>query len=70
MGIYQLIKISERDLRGIMTDTRFPRPAWFVYFRVDGIELAARRIVDAGGQVIHGPMEVPEGGWIVKGIDP
>jgi predicted enzyme related to lactoylglutathione lyase len=70
MGLYQLFNIGERNLGGIMTDTRFPRPAWLVYFRVDGIEGAAGRIVEAGGQVIHGPMEVPGGGWIVNGIDP
>ena len=70
MGIYQLMAIGGRDLGGIMTDARFPRPAWLVYFRVDGIERAAGRIVEAGGQVIHGPMEVPGGGWIVNGLDP
>jgi len=70
MGTYQLIAIGGRDLGGIMTDSRFARPAWLVYFRVDGIERAARRIVEAGGQVIHGPTEVPGGGWIVNGLDP
>jgi predicted enzyme related to lactoylglutathione lyase len=70
MGIYQLFTIGDRDLGGIMTDPRFPRPAWLVYFRVDGIERAASRITAAGGQVIHGPMEVPGGGWIVNGLDP
>jgi predicted enzyme related to lactoylglutathione lyase len=70
MGIYQLFEIGGRGLGGIMTDRRFPRPAWLVYFRVDGIERAARRIVEAGGQVVHGPMEVPGGGWIVNGVDP
>ncbi|MFL6656962.1 MAG: VOC family protein [Massilia sp.] len=70
MGIYQLFTVGDVDLGGIMTDQRFPRPAWLVYFRVDGIERAASRIVAAGGQVIHGPMEVPGGGWIVNGIDP
>jgi predicted enzyme related to lactoylglutathione lyase len=69
MGIYQLFAIGGRDLGGIMTDSRFARPAWLVYFRVDGIERAALRIVEAGGQVIHGPMEVPGGGWIVNGRD-
>jgi predicted enzyme related to lactoylglutathione lyase len=69
-GIYQLMAIDGRDLCGIMTDTRFPRPAWLVYFRVDGIDRAAGRIKEAGGQVINGPMEVPGGGWIVNGIDP
>ena len=70
MGLYQLIAIGERDLGGILTDTAFPRPAWLVYFRVDGIERAAGRIVEAGGRVVHGPMEVPGGGWIVNGLDP
>jgi hypothetical protein len=70
MGTYQLIAIGGRDLGGIMTDGSFPRPAWLVYFRVDGIERAAGRIVEAGGQVTHGPMEVPGGGWIVNGLDP
>jgi predicted enzyme related to lactoylglutathione lyase len=68
--IYQLITIDGSNLGGIMTDTRFPRPAWLVYFRVDGIEQAAHRIVQAGGQVVNGPMEVPGGGWIVNGVDP
>ena len=70
MGMYQLMAIEGRDIGGIMTDGQFARPAWLVYFRVDGIEHAARRIVDAGGQVIHGPMEVPGGGWIVNARDP
>lgn len=69
LGLYQLFEIGGRDLGGIMSDPRFPRPAWLVYFRVDGIEPAAQRIAEAGGQVIHGPMEVPGGGWIVNGID-
>lgn len=70
MGVYQLFSVGGRDLGGIFTDTNFPRPAWLVYFRVDGIERAAKRIVEAGGQVVHGPMEVPGGGWIVNGMDP
>ena len=70
MGVYQLFSVGGLDLGGIMTDKQFPRPAWIIYFRVDGIDAAAGRIVAAGGQVINGPMEVPGGGWIVNGIDP
>jgi uncharacterized protein len=70
MGVYQLFSVGGRDLGGIFTDTNFARPAWLVYFRVDGIERAAQRIKEAGGQVVHGPMEVPGGGWIVNGVDP
>ena len=70
MGLYQLFSVPGRDLGGIMTDAGFPRPAWLVYFRVDGIERAAARITQAGGEVVHGPMEVPGGGWVVNGRDP
>ena len=70
MGTYQLMALDGRDFGGIMTDAQFQHPAWLVYFRVDGIEKAASRIVEAGGQVVHGPMEVPGGGWIVNGLDP
>lgn len=70
MGTYQLFDIGDRNLGGTMTDPHFPRPAWLVYFRVDGIKSAAQRIVAAGGKVINGPMEVPGGGWILSGLDP
>jgi predicted enzyme related to lactoylglutathione lyase len=70
MGLYQLFSIDGVDLGGIMTDAKFQRPAWLVYFRVDGIERAAERITQAGGQVVLAPMEVPGGGWIVNGLDP
>ncbi len=69
-GNYQLFSVDGQDLGGIMSDARFSRPAWLVYFRVDGIEHAALRIAEAGGKVINGPMEVPGGGWIVNGVDP
>ena len=70
MGLYRLFAVEGCDLGGIMTDARFPRPAWLVYFRVDGIERAAARIAEAGGRVIQGPMAVPGGGWVVNGLDP
>ena len=37
---------------------------------VDEIEAAKARVLDGGGQVIHGPMEVPGGAWVINGIDP
>ncbi len=69
-GVYQLMTHDGRDIGGILTDREMPRPVWLIYFRVDGIERAARRITEAGGQVVYGPMEVPGGSWIVNGIDP
>lgn len=47
-----------------------PQPAWLFYFVVDSVDTAAERIRSAGGQVINGPMPVPDGSWIVHGLDP
>lgn len=47
-----------------------PAAGWTHYFRVPSI-MAAKSVIEAsGGQVVHGPMEVPGGDWIVNGIDP
>jgi uncharacterized protein len=44
--------------------------AWNFYFRVSDINLAATRISAGGGQILHGPQEVPGGDWTINGIDP
>ena len=47
-----------------------PVPAWGYYINADAIDAAAARVTAAGGQVVHGPMEVPGGQWIVQCTDP
>ena len=47
-----------------------PAPFWLYYFNVDAVEAAMARVKDAGGQVIHGPMEVPGPMWIAHCLDP
>jgi predicted enzyme related to lactoylglutathione lyase len=47
-----------------------PRPAWVYYFNVDAIDAAAKRVTDAGGKVLNGPMPVPGDLWIVQALDP
>jgi predicted enzyme related to lactoylglutathione lyase len=46
-----------------------PRPVWFYYFMVDGIDGAVNRVREAGGNVIMGPRQVPGGQWILQGSD-
>jgi hypothetical protein len=61
------------DLGGMMTKAQEMAQvptAWTVYFRVDDVHAAAERIKAHGGRVINGPMEVPDGDWVVNGIDP
>jgi uncharacterized protein len=48
---------------------QMPAPFWLYYVAVGGIDSAADRVKQAGGQVIHGPVEVP-GTWIVQCLDP
>jgi uncharacterized protein len=59
------------DAGGMMTKPPFiPVSMWNYYFRVDSVDAAVDRIKSAGGAVTNGPMEVPNGDWIVQGTDP
>ena len=72
MGTYRLWSADGGEAVGGMM-TKMPqmdRPVWLYYFVVDGVDAAAARIAEAGGTVINGPMAVPDGSWIVQGIDP
>ncbi|MGC2222195.1 MAG: VOC family protein [Methylocella sp.] len=71
MGVYQLFATGDAPCGGMMT--KMPQtaaPFWLYYFNVDAVEAAMTRVKDAGGQVIHGPMEVPGSRWIAHGLDP
>ena len=72
MGTYRLWSADGGEaIGGMMTKMpRMERPIWLFYFVVDSVEAAAARIAAAGGTVINGPMAVPDGSWIVQGIDP
>jgi hypothetical protein len=71
MGDYCFI-----DQRGVRLGAIMPRqdarqPAlWLMYFRVPSVADAQRAIEAGGGKVMHGPMEVPGGDWIVVATDP
>ena len=47
-----------------------PVNGWNYYIRVAGIDAAKASVEANGGKVLHGPMEVPGGDWILNGIDP
>ena len=75
MGIYQLFGIpgvaSGMPVGGIMTKPpTMPAPCWGFYFAGPAIDAAIARVRAGGGQVVHGPMEVPGGAWIVHATDP
>jgi predicted enzyme related to lactoylglutathione lyase len=71
MGIYQLFSIDGVLSGGMMTKPeQMPAPSWLYYFNVDDIDAATVRVKQNGGQILHGPMEVPGGSWIVQCADP
>ena len=74
MGTYQIFAAStsgpNEAIGGMMTDTQGPTPYWAYYFSVPSITAAVARVTDKGGKVLHGPVEVPGGMWIINGQDP
>jgi uncharacterized protein len=71
MGVYQIFGIDGEQAGGMMTKMpQTPAPFWLYYFNVEAVEAAMARVKDGGGQIIHGPMEVPGGRWIAQGLDP
>ena len=71
MGVYQIFAINGAQAGGMMTKMpQTPAPFWLYYFIVDAIDAAAARVKTAGGQILHGPMEVPGGRWVVQCLDP
>jgi predicted enzyme related to lactoylglutathione lyase len=45
-------------------------PAWLPYIRVADAKAATARAKALGAKIMHGPAEVPGGGWITMGADP
>lgn len=71
MGTYQLFAIGGVQAGGMMTRADATRPPfWLYYFNVDEIGAAVARVKEAGGQVVHGPQQVPGGSWIAQCLDP
>jgi len=47
-----------------------PVAYWGYYFNTEAIDAAAARVTAAGGKILFGPMEVPDGSWVVQCLDP
>jgi predicted enzyme related to lactoylglutathione lyase len=47
-----------------------PVSAWTYYFRVPDIDAAADLIKAKGGGLLHEPMEIPGGEFVINGQDP
>ena len=70
MGVYQTYSVAGAWTGGMMNDGGSAQPHWLYYINVASIDDAAARVAEAGGKVLHGPLEVPGGNWVVMGKDP
>ncbi len=71
MGVYQLFESGGEAIGGMMTKMpQTPAPFWLYYICTPDITAAMARVTAAGGQVVHGPQEVPGGAWIINCVDP
>lgn len=72
MGTYFLYGIGQHALGGMFNkpaDMPAP-PHWVYYVHVDDSDAAVERVKANGGQVLHGPMEVPGGDRVATCMDP
>jgi predicted enzyme related to lactoylglutathione lyase len=71
LGVYQLFSAGGRTIGGMLTKpAMISTPFWLYYFNVDDIDVAQRRVEAGGGQILNGPLELPDGTWIIRCVDP
>lgn len=70
MGTYQFIAQEETVLGAVMQASPPMVPGWNFYFRVADIDAAIAAAQALGGTVVHGPLQVPTGDWVINGLDP
>lgn len=70
IGDYQLIQADGVDIGAMMPVMPGTQPTWLFYFGVPDIDEAFATIGANGGKVLHGPVEVPGGAWIIQLTDP
>jgi hypothetical protein len=71
MGKYRMIQANGVTIGAIMRKPpQMPVSMWTYYIGVEDIDRATQAIKDGGGQVFHGPMEIPGGEFALNGMDP
>ena len=71
MGDYKFIYHNGVRIGAIMRKPpQMPVSMWTFYIGVDDIDRAGKAITDGGGQIIHGPIEIPGGEFSIHGLDP
>lgn len=68
---YQQFSTGGRAAGGIFNKRPLePIAFWLYYFNVDDLDAAMVRVKAGGGRIYEGPLEVPDGSWIARCLDP
>ena len=68
---YQVFSAGGQPIGGIFNKRPLePIAFWLYYFNVDDVDAAIVRVRAGGGRVYEGPLELPNGSWIVRCLDP
>ncbi|WP_407174218.1 VOC family protein [Bradyrhizobium sp. STM 3562] len=68
---YQLFAAGGRTLGGMFTKfAATPVPFWLYYFDVADLDNAMEQVKSASGRIAQGPVELWDGTWIARCIDP
>ncbi len=71
LGAYQMFSVGGRRIGGMLTKpAMISAPFWLYYFNVEDIDAAQRRVEAGGGQILNAPLELPDGSWILRCVDP
>jgi predicted enzyme related to lactoylglutathione lyase len=69
--LYQLFSAGGQTVGGMLTKLpSVAQPSWLHYFNVDDIGAATKRVNAGGGRILQGPIELPDGCWIARCVDP
>jgi len=69
--VYQLFSAGGQTLGGMLTKLpSVAQPSWLHYFDVDDIGAATKQVSAGGGLILQGPIELPDGCWIARCVDP
>jgi predicted enzyme related to lactoylglutathione lyase len=71
MGKYRFIQNRGTTIGAVMPKPpQLPVSLWTYYIGVENIDRAAEAIKSGGGQILHGPMEIPGGEFSLNALDP
>lgn len=71
MGDYKFIFANGVRIGAVMRKPpQLPVSMWTYYIGVDDIDRAIEAVKNGGGQIFHGPNEIPGGEYTLNGMDP